>query len=115
MLIGEASHGTHEIYAARAKTTQRLFEEKGSRAVAIEADWPDAYRVNRYAHGRGDDRTAEEAFARFRALPRLDVAQHRRADVRGQAARAQRRLLRRARPDAGIRSRSTQRMRTHAV
>ncbi|WP_440097723.1 phosphoribosyltransferase family protein [Streptosporangium sp. H16] len=43
VLIGEASHGTHEFYAARARMTRRLIEEKGFCAVAAEADWPDAY------------------------------------------------------------------------
>jgi erythromycin esterase-like protein len=69
VLIGEASHGTHEFYAARAKMTRRLIEEKGFRAVAVEADWPDAYRVNRYVHGRGDDQSAEEALRGFERFP----------------------------------------------
>jgi erythromycin esterase-like protein len=47
VLLGEASHGTHEFYRARAQITQRLIQEKGFTAVAVEADWPDAYRVNR--------------------------------------------------------------------
>jgi erythromycin esterase-like protein len=48
VLLGEASHGTHEFYRERARITQRLIKEKGFTAVAAEADWPDAYRVNRY-------------------------------------------------------------------
>jgi erythromycin esterase-like protein len=44
VLVGEASHGTHEFYRERAQITKRLIEEKGLTAVA---DWPDAYRVNR--------------------------------------------------------------------
>jgi erythromycin esterase-like protein len=57
VLIGEASHGTHEFYNERARITRRLLEEKGFHAVAVEADWPDAYRVNRFlrGHGQGDD------------------------------------------------------------
>jgi erythromycin esterase-like protein len=69
VLIGEASHGTHEFYAERAAITRRLVEEKGFNAVAAEADWPDAYRVNRYVHGRGDDATAEAALSGFRRFP----------------------------------------------
>lgn len=42
VLISEASHGTHEFYAARARMTQRLIEQQGFCAVAAEADWPDA-------------------------------------------------------------------------
>jgi predicted phosphoribosyltransferase len=49
VLIGEASHGTHEFYRERARITRRLIAEKGFRAVAVEADWPDALRVSRYA------------------------------------------------------------------
>ena len=55
VLLGEASHGTHEFYAARARITMRLVAERGFSAVAIEGDWPDAYRVNRYVRGLGDD------------------------------------------------------------
>ncbi|MFD8496072.1 erythromycin esterase family protein [Amycolatopsis sp. NPDC059657] len=69
VLIGEASHGTHEFYAARARMTRRLIEEKGFRAVAVEADWPDAYRVNRYIRGHGDDPTAERALSGFQRFP----------------------------------------------
>lgn len=69
VLIGEASHGTHEFYAARAAMTRRLVEEKGFRAVAVEADWPDAYRVNRYVRGHGDDRDAEQALRGFERFP----------------------------------------------
>src|SRR5947208_10379052 len=54
-LLGEASHGTHEFYQARADITKRLITEKGLAAVAVEADWPDAYRVNRYVRGVNDD------------------------------------------------------------
>jgi erythromycin esterase-like protein/predicted phosphoribosyltransferase len=69
VLIGEASHGTHEFYAARAQITRRLIEEKGFCAVAAEADWPDAYRVNRFVRGRGGDATAEEALRGFERFP----------------------------------------------
>lgn len=69
VLLGEASHGTHEFYAARAAMTRRLIEEKGFRAVAVEADWPDAYRVNRYVRGHGGDRDAEEALRGFERFP----------------------------------------------
>ncbi|HEU4706060.1 MAG TPA: erythromycin esterase family protein [Solirubrobacterales bacterium] len=69
VLIGEASHGTHEFYRERAQITRRLIEEKGFSAVAVEADWPDAYRVNRYLHGAPDDADAEEALRGFRRFP----------------------------------------------
>ncbi|HEY0453982.1 erythromycin esterase family protein [Actinophytocola sp.] len=69
VLIGEASHGTHEFYAARARMTRRLIEEKGFCAVAVEADWPDAYRVNRFVRGQGADDTAEESLRGFERFP----------------------------------------------
>ncbi|MDA4109581.1 erythromycin esterase family protein [Mycolicibacterium holsaticum] len=69
VLIGESSHGTDEFYAARAQITKWLIEEKGFCAVAAEADWPDAYRVNRYVRGLGDDTSAEEALRGFERFP----------------------------------------------
>lgn len=50
-LIGEASHGTHEFYSERAALTKRLISERRFVGVAIEGDWPDAWRVNRYVRG----------------------------------------------------------------
>jgi erythromycin esterase-like protein len=69
VLIGEASHGTHEFYAERAVITRRLIAEQGFAGVAVEADWPDAFRVNRYVRGRGDDADAEEALRGFERFP----------------------------------------------
>jgi erythromycin esterase-like protein/adenine/guanine phosphoribosyltransferase-like PRPP-binding protein len=69
VLIGESSHGTHEFYEARAEITKWLIEEKGFCAVAAEADWPDAYRVNRYVRGLGRDGSANEALAGFERFP----------------------------------------------
>ncbi len=69
VLLGEASHGTHEFYRERARITRRLIEEGGFDAVAVEADWPDAYRVNRFVRGAGDDDSAAEALAGFRRFP----------------------------------------------
>ena len=69
VLLGEATHGTHEFYEERARITQRLIEEKGFHAVAVEADWPDAYRVNRYVRGQGDDLDANAALAGFVRFP----------------------------------------------
>ena len=69
VLLGEGSHGTHEFYATRAEITKRLIQEKGFTAVAVEADWPDAYRVNRFVRGEGDDRSANQALSGFRRFP----------------------------------------------
>ncbi|MBI3968324.1 MAG: erythromycin esterase family protein [Chloroflexi bacterium] len=69
VLIGEASHGTHEFYVGRARITRRLIAEHGFTGVAVEADWPDAYRVNCYVQGRGADYSAPEALGDFRRFP----------------------------------------------
>ena len=69
VLLGEATHGTHEFYRERARITQRLIEEKGFTIVAVEADWPDAYRVNRWVRGRGEDADAEAALGGFERFP----------------------------------------------
>ena len=69
VLIGEASHGTHDFYAERARITRHLIEECGFNAVAVEADWPDAYRVNRYVMGLSDDSDADTALSDFRRFP----------------------------------------------
>jgi erythromycin esterase-like protein len=69
VLIGEASHGTHEFYAERAAITKRLIVEGGITAVTAEADWPDAYRVNLYVRGESDDESPEEALSDFRRFP----------------------------------------------
>jgi erythromycin esterase-like protein/predicted phosphoribosyltransferase len=69
VLLGEATHGTHEFYRIRALITRRLIEERGFAAVAVEADWPDAYRINRYVRGQGPDVEAIEALQDFRRFP----------------------------------------------
>jgi erythromycin esterase-like protein/predicted phosphoribosyltransferase len=69
VLLGEASHGTHDFYHERAIITERLINEKGFTAVAVEADWPDAYRANRYARGISEDVDAIESLADFRRFP----------------------------------------------
>lgn len=70
VLLGEASHGTHEFHRERALVTQRLIVHKGFDAVAVEADWPDAHRVHRYIRGHGTDRTPEDALGSFTRFPR---------------------------------------------
>ena len=68
VLIGEASHGTHDFYRLRAELTKRLIREHGFCAIAAEADWPDAYRVNRYVRG-GDEPDAEASLRGFERFP----------------------------------------------
>ncbi|MBS1533359.1 MAG: erythromycin esterase family protein [Bacteroidetes bacterium] len=54
VMLGEASHGTHEYYSWRAAISKRLIAEKGFNFIAVEGDWPDCYRVNRYIKGYTD-------------------------------------------------------------
>ncbi len=70
VLVGEASHGTHEFYQARAELTKALIVKRGFNVVAVEADWPDAYRVNRWVRHASDDPDAETALADFVRFPR---------------------------------------------
>lgn len=69
VLIGEATHGTHEFYRERARITMRLIDQLGFNAIAIEGDWPDAYRVHRYVHARTDDAGPVEALGDFIRFP----------------------------------------------
>lgn len=70
VLLGEATHGTREFYEARAEISKRLIIEQGFDALAVEADWPDALRVSRYAQHLSDDVTADQALGGFERFPR---------------------------------------------
>jgi erythromycin esterase-like protein len=70
VLIGEASHGTHEFYDIRARLTRELIARHGFHAIAVEADWPDAHRLNRYVRGRSSNKSAWDALADFVRFPR---------------------------------------------
>ena len=70
VLLGEATHGTREFYRMRAELTLRLVAEKGFDALAVEADWPDAYRLNLFVRGEGHDQAAPSAFDDFQRFPR---------------------------------------------
>jgi protein-L-isoaspartate(D-aspartate) O-methyltransferase len=65
VLLGEATHGTSEFYSMRARITAELIERKGFRIVAVEADWPDAARIDHYCRELGRLRSEWQAFARF--------------------------------------------------
>jgi erythromycin esterase-like protein len=70
VLLGEATHGTREFYRMRAELTLRLVVEQGFDAIAVEADWPDAYRLNLFVRGEGPDHVARSAFDDFQRFPR---------------------------------------------
>lgn len=70
VLIGEATHGTHELYEERARMTRWLLEEHGFTDIAVEADWPDAWRLHRFLRGEADDADVEAALGDFERFPR---------------------------------------------
>ena len=70
VLIGEATHGTHEFYDTRAHITRALVAARGFNVVAVEADWPDAYRASQWARGYRSDDSAQEALGDFIRFPR---------------------------------------------
>lgn len=70
VLLGEASHGTHEYYTWRAEISKRLIKEKGFKFIAVEGDWPDCYKINRYIKGLDNqDKTPVEILNSFRRWP----------------------------------------------
>src|SRR5258706_6205530 len=70
VLLGEASHGTSDYYIWRSQISRRLIEEKGFSFIAVEGDWPDCYRVNRYVKGYADQPgTARDVLYNFRRWP----------------------------------------------
>jgi erythromycin esterase len=70
VLLGEASHGTHDYYTWRSAISKRLIEEKGFNFIAVEGDWPDCYRVNRYVKGYEDnEKHAQEVLRAFNRWP----------------------------------------------
>jgi erythromycin esterase len=70
VLLGEASHGTAEYYTWRTEISRRLISEKGFSFIAVEGDWPDCYRVNRYVKGFADaGESAREVLHAFERWP----------------------------------------------
>ncbi|QBO59336.1 hypothetical protein NBC122_02532 [Chryseobacterium salivictor] len=70
VLLGEASHGTHEYYTWRSKISKKLIAEKGFSFIAVEGDWPDCYRVNRYVKNYPDSgKSAFEVMHAFNRWP----------------------------------------------
>src|SRR4026208_376840 len=68
VMLGEASHGTHEYYTWRTLISQRLIQEKGFNLLAVEGDWPDCYRLNRYI--KKYDGTGQNALEVLKAFNR---------------------------------------------
>jgi erythromycin esterase len=70
VLLGEASHGTHEYYTWRTRISKRLIKEKYFSMIAVEGDWPDCYRLNRYIKGyENSGESAKEVLKEFNRWP----------------------------------------------
>jgi len=70
VMLGEASHGTHEYYTWRSHLTKKLIEEKGFNFIAVEGDWPDCYRLNRFVKGYDiDNKSAFKVLHAFNRWP----------------------------------------------
>ena len=76
VMLGEASHGTHEYYTWRSRISKRLIHEKGFKFIAVEGDWPDCYRINRYIkHYEPAIRKSDRCSKAIYTLANLDVGQ----------------------------------------
>ena len=70
VLLGEASHGTHEYYTWRTKISKRLIHEKGFNFIAVEGDWPDCYTMNHFVKNYDNsDKTASDLLYHFERWP----------------------------------------------
>lgn len=70
VMLGEASHGTHEFYTWRTAITKRLIAEKGFSFVAVEGDWPDCYNLNRFIkHYPGTPEDVHDVLENFTRWP----------------------------------------------
>jgi erythromycin esterase-like protein len=70
VMLGEASHGTHEYYTWRSYISKKLIEEKGFNFIAVEGDWPDCYRINRFVKGHDtDNKSAFKILQAFNRWP----------------------------------------------
>ena len=68
VMLGEASHGTHEYYTWRSEITKRLIRQKGFNFIAVEGDWPDCYSINRFIKGYHNEK-AFDVLKQFRRWP----------------------------------------------
>jgi erythromycin esterase-like protein len=70
VMLGEASHGTHEYYTWRSHISKKLIEEKGFNFIAVEGDWPDCYRLNRFVKGYDvENKSALKVLQQFNRWP----------------------------------------------
>src|SRR6476646_858407 len=76
VMLGEASHGTHEYYTWRTAISKRWIEEHGFNFIAVEGDWPDCYKINRYVKGYKDaGNDIYDILKTFERLANVDVGE----------------------------------------
>jgi len=68
VMLGEATHGTHEFYELRRKISEHLLQHHGFNFIAVEGDWPDCFALNRYIES-GEGGRAKDVMARFKRWP----------------------------------------------
>jgi len=69
VMLGEASHGTHEYYTWRSMISRRLIKEKKFNFIAVEGDWPDCYKLNRYIKNLAQGQGAKKLLGDFNRWP----------------------------------------------
>ena len=69
VMLGEASHGTHEFYTWISYISQQLIRKKGFQFIAVEGDWPDCYRINQFIKGEGEETQATNVLKTFSRWP----------------------------------------------
>lgn len=70
VLLGEASHGTHEYYIWRDKISRRLIEEHGFNFIAVEGDFASLYKLNQYVKNiEGSGKSAREVLMQLNRWP----------------------------------------------
>lgn len=77
VLLGEASHGTHEYYAWRDSISRRLIAENGFNFIAVEGDFASLYELNRYVKNMpGAAATAREVLLNLDRWPQWMWGNH---------------------------------------
>jgi erythromycin esterase-like protein len=71
VMLGEASHGTHQYYNRRARLTRILMSEYDFNFMAVEGDWPPCYELNRHVKNYSD--AEEKTFDVLQQFDRSDA------------------------------------------
>jgi erythromycin esterase-like protein len=80
VMLGEATHGTEEFYRIRRDISERLIADHGFKFIAVEGDWPDCYKLNRYIE-TGEGGSAKKIMASFKRWPTWMWANYQTAEL----------------------------------